>query len=371
MWGVAVCVLAFMVACVDAQEVGYVVYADNHDGSYLREPKLSEVPPVSVDAMSVALTSLLGLPPAIVTGEDLAAQVDSLLNPNPFSRPNAVLSLQVYGGEDFLSDAKNVEDCCCGHSHHVLPLQQEESIMGNLDNALMSVASNANGPSLVHTDLDCDRLAEVCDESCQEEALGALAGHLGGQYVQSDMPMQGRLMWDEDSQMDLVNLPERELAVELACLVNAANGPWKMKPSSSVDEETSKSTPRHLLTGKLDSLKGLHESYGKESKIYKEGSKLLARAIGMAKKAAHSTFGNKLVSQLALLGHSAQQDSTEGVNQRRHLLQASRDVDQWLTLFMAISVGFVLVVIALISISCMFSMDIKQDTILYGKGKTD
>ena len=90
-----------------------------------------------------------------------------------------------------------------------------------------------------------------------------------------------------------------------------------------------------------------------------------------AKKAAHSTFGNKLVSQLALLGHSAQQDSTEGVNQRRHLLQASRDVDQWLTLFMAISVGFVLVVIALISISCMFSMDIKQDTILYGKGKTD
>ena len=62
------------------------------------------------------------------------------------------------------------------------------------------------------------------------------SGHLGGQYVQSDMPMQGRLMWDEDSQMDLVNLPERELAVELACLVNAANGPWKMKPSSSVDE---------------------------------------------------------------------------------------------------------------------------------------
>ena len=51
--------------------------------------------------------------------------------------------------------------------------------MGNLDNALMSVASNANGPSLVHTDLDCDRLAEVCDESCQEEALGALAGMLG------------------------------------------------------------------------------------------------------------------------------------------------------------------------------------------------
>eukprot|EP00959_Pyramimonas_sp_CCMP1952_P118160 2470151-Pyramimonas_sp.AAC.1 len=30
---------------------------------------------MSVDAMSVALTSLLGLPPAIVTGEDLADQL--------------------------------------------------------------------------------------------------------------------------------------------------------------------------------------------------------------------------------------------------------------------------------------------------------
>jgi hypothetical protein len=48
--------------------------------------------------------------------------------------------------------------------------------MGTLNTALMSVASHAGGPSLVHTDLDCDRIAEVCDQTCQEAALEALAG---------------------------------------------------------------------------------------------------------------------------------------------------------------------------------------------------
>jgi len=369
-WACALCTITFTLTCVAAQEAGYIVYADNHEGSYLREPKPTEVP-MSVDAMSVALTSLLGLPPAIVTGEDLAAQVDNLLAPNPFSRPDAVLSLQVYGGEDFLSDSQNVDDCCCGHSRHVLPLQQAGGSMGNLDTALMSVASHANGPSLVHGDLDCDRIAEVCDHNCQEEALGALAGYLGGQYVRSGVPMQGKLLWDESSMMDLVNAPERELAVELACLVNAANGPWKMSPAP-ISEEPTTPPPRHLLTGKLDSLKTMHETYGKESTMYKDGSKLLARTIGMAKKAAHKAFGNKLVSQLALLGHSSQEDTPEGSHLlRRHLLQSSRDADQWLTLFMALSVGFALVVVTIVSICCMFSMEFKQDTILYGKGKTD
>eukprot|EP00959_Pyramimonas_sp_CCMP1952_P377544 7907954-Pyramimonas_sp.AAC.1 len=138
-----------------------------------------------------------------------------------------------------------------------------ESSMGDLDTALMSVASHANGPSLVHSDLDCDRIAEVCDDSCQDEALLAFAGvgelfellcrplswtfcdmrmqqesndgdltcYLGGQYVPGAAPMQGKLLWDESSKLDLVNLPERELAGELACLVNAANGPWKVPPA--------------------------------------------------------------------------------------------------------------------------------------------
>jgi len=373
-WVWTLCILTVTLARVTAQEAGYVVFADNDGGSYLRETTSSKVP-LSIGAMSVALTSLLDLPPAILTNEDLAYQVDSILAPNPFSRPDAVISLQVYGGEDFLSDSENVAECCCGHAHHIRPLQQGDDSMGTLNTAMMSVASHTGGPSLVHTDLDCDRIADVCDQTCQEAALEALAGYVGGQYERSGVPMQGKLIHGPWT-LDLGNVPERELALELVCLVQAAEGPWGVKPKLT-SAEPAAPTPRHLLTGTLDSLKAVHDAYGKESHNYMAGSKLLARAIGMAKKAAHKTFGNKLVSQLALFGHSSKLPSkTDGSPQRRLLLEdeasvAVRDVDAWLSTFMALSVGFFLVVATVLATFCMFSLEFKQDTILYGKGKTD
>jgi hypothetical protein len=54
-------------------------------------------------------------------------------------------------------------------------------------------------------------------------------GYVGGQYERSGVPMQGKLIHGPWT-LDLGNVPERELALELVCLVQAAEGPWGVKP---------------------------------------------------------------------------------------------------------------------------------------------
>eukprot|EP00854_Cymbomonas_tetramitiformis_P005077 gene5077-6181_t len=91
---------------------------------------------------------------------------------------------------------------------------------------------------------------------------------------------------------------------------------------------------------------------------------------------AASANDGDMVSQLSLLGKSTDRHTSVGGQEgaRRKILQSeenSRDAKIWMSTFMAISVGFFLTVLLLISICCMFDMDVKEDTLLYGNSKKD
>lgn len=360
----------------------YVIFIDNHDGAYLRNEPSQEA--VSMDGISAALAALLDLPPVMLNDAALHSQVDSLLNANPFERPEAVLSLQVFGAQDeFSLGSENAADCCANCPSHVRPLQGEEGgKMFNFDEAVRSMTLlDSQVSSLTHSDLDCAALDLVCDVVCQERMLEEYAGSTGVvTYDRSGTPMGGKLRMGgnglsaDQEILDLSLGPELALATELACLQHASQRLWKTAAPSVADSDSeARPVQRHLLTGTLDSLDKVKGAYGKESKTYKTASRLMAKGIGMAKKAIRETFGGKMVGQVAVL------DSNK--HERRRLLQAGgddaqtqsdfRDRKEWQSGALMGVVGFGLVVISIMSTICMFSMELKQDTILYGKSKAE
>jgi len=352
----------------------YVIFIDNHQGSFLRES--ASQAPMSMDGVSAAMSALLDAAPALLNDEVLHSEVDGLLAPKPFARPEALLSLQVYDAQDeFPFGSENVAECCSQCPHHVRPLQ-ETSEAGGFGRAVASlIEANSNNPAVVHSDLSCDALHSTCDAQCQEQVLEAFVGQLGGGYQRAAQPMGGLLTLEEGVVVELSSDPVQDLATELACLARAANHAWTATATSAQGaEESSQALPkkRHLLTGTLDSLAKVKATHGKDSNVYKAASKLMAKGIGMAKRAIRETFDGKLVGQVALLD-----SSKVGSPQRRHLSASEdseksyRDVDAWQSTAIMGIVGFSLVVITILCTICMCSMDLKQDTILYGRSKTE
>lgn len=219
--------------------------------------------------------------------------------------------------------------------------------------------------------------------------------------------------------LDLTNQADSAVAAELACLARFATEPLPQAPK------------RALLTGTLRSLEGARAAHGVHSSPYKVAAGWLARGIGMVhpslprrcatsgmsdrdspwsaqccarslwlslgdlapaallfgaltrrapalsdwvdtqvNNALHDAFGGKVVRQVVLLGSGGDLRAA-----RRGLLQtvgsSHRDYHAWLDSSLMGMVGFALVIITLLSIVCLFSIEIKQDTILYGKGKTE
>lgn len=366
------------VAAVAAQsdaEGEFVIFIDNHNGDYFRsEPSQT---PVSPDGVSATLSALLGVPPVLLNDEGLHSQVDSLLVPNPFTRPDVVMSLEVFGAQDeFALDSDNHAACCGGCASHVRPLAAEPlgrgSVLGSFGEAVQSLAGAAAGASagLVHADLACDALAATCDAACQEQLLEAFADAAGMGYARGAAPMAGTLSADQEV-VELAHPELADLGTELACLARAAQRDWVATPEAS---EGVRPVQRHLLTGTLDSLTKVKAAHGKDSKTFKAASRLLAKGIGAAKKAVRDTFSGKMVGQVAVLDEARQVKvggEATGARRRSLLADGDRDRKDWQSKALMGMVGFMLVVVTILCTICMFSMELKQDTILYGKSKAE
>lgn len=180
--------------------------------------------------------------------------------------------------------------------------------------------------------------------------------------------MQGELALGGDGSSKILILnrtaAERQVGFEAACLAQKAESLW-----------SSGESPR-FITGKLSGLEAVQEEHGPQSEEFTAASQLMVNALQQVFGNAASANDGDVVCQLSLLGKSADRHTSlsgqEGT--RRKVLQSeenSRDAKNWMSTFMAISVGFFLTVLLLISICCMFDMDIKEDTLLYGNSKKD
>jgi len=350
-------------------EDDFVIFIDNHEGSFLRQEVVQE--PMSVQGIVATYNTLLDIRPSFITTPDLSRQMESLLSPNPFSRPEVVFSFQVIGAQDeFTSGSENLQECTCGCAHHLRPLREGSGFSAAID----SLVAEASPAQLQHFSVDCQQEGTIptCDAQCLEQALTSFAAFAGGEYVQGESPMQGKLKDKEGMELDLMQEDEREVGMEIACLLASVDPNSRAsiipKVENPGEEIVTTRPPRQMLTGTLDSLEGVKAKHGKDSAKIKVASKFLAQAVGQTKNYLRDTFGEKILGHISFL----KSKKVDG-QQRRHLLQteSARNMEQWQSKAIMTMVGFSLVVITLICTVCMFSMDLQQDTLLYGKTKAE
>ncbi|KAK3259578.1 hypothetical protein CYMTET_31434 [Cymbomonas tetramitiformis] len=357
------CSLLFRILLVCPLALGKQdIFLESSNGSYLRDPVDTTNSQWNPAASFAAVAALLGVAPPSFTDRETSDQVEKLLVPNPFSRPKIVFTLEVEGANegDFKAPSA-ASEIANGLRYHAK--QTPDASSGDMDKiaSLFSSSAGSNERTHEHLAMDC------AHDKSLEAYLHGVAELKKGSYIPAAEPMQGELALGGDGSTKTLNLnrtaSERQVGFEAACLAKKAESLW---PSES---------PR-FITGKLSGLAAVQEEHGPQSEEVTAASQLMVAALQQVFGNAASANDGDMVSQLSLLGKSTDRHTSVGGQEgaRRKILQSeenSRDAKIWMSTFMAISVGFFLTVLLLISICCMFDMDVKEDTLLYGNSKKD
>lgn len=369
----AFCVIVLWRAC----SATTLLFSDSDAKAYLRSPSGESA--LSPAGLSLVLRALLQARP-LSSSAELSEEVDALLKPDIFSRPQAVFSVHFAGLETVEELAK------LGGSLPATEVAFTERRQAA--SKLLSAVSQsaAYEPGLSHKLLDHTSLPG-CGDTCVEEALKAAVPHYGANYTTEGAPMTGvvqaRHTLHSSLGLHLSNVALRLWAVELAALHRSAKDAVEEKARKEAQEQAP-DRERQLFDCTLLSLQGLSAEFGADSPEYQAAGQLLVTAVANAQAALAKAYSDRLVTMVALLGEvPATSNSLKGLlvwreNQRRRsLLQdqpsnsTSADSNQFSTSAAAWISGLIMVFFLVTGCYCLANMQFKQDSLLYPRTKTD
>lgn len=192
---------------------------DNKQAQYVASSVSNPEFSLSAEGAACIEASLLGLP---CTSSGASAQAEQVLKPDIFTRPEAVLSLQV-AGQTF-----DVERVAGGRTSRQEVLAPGTSAL-QLSAGLQAVSSNA-GPELEFHRADF-AMMPGCSDACMEALLEDTLLAIGGNYTAGvGGPMRGTArVWLAEGpgaqavSLDLQQLPVRLWAAEIAVLRHTAS----------------------------------------------------------------------------------------------------------------------------------------------------
>jgi hypothetical protein len=166
---VAICLTPLIFAAPQDNLVGKVFFLESGKQEYLRQSLKEgnvEAEVLSGGDTAAAIAVLLGVPPPLLLSAASSARLDSLLSPNPFKRPHAVIALTIRG---VISDS---------------PVFKEiEQILGT---SVLQRSLSANGFQRPHQLPGRDVEVQSLNSIGLEHGLDALASFLEGAYKKDE-----------------------------------------------------------------------------------------------------------------------------------------------------------------------------------------
>ncbi|KAK9831814.1 hypothetical protein WJX74_010478 [Apatococcus lobatus] len=356
---------------------------DNKQAQYVAAVASNPAFALSAEGAACIEASLLGVP---CTNSGASAQAEQMLKPDIFTRPQAVLSLQV-AGQTF-----DVGQVAGGRATRQEAIAQGTSAL-QLSASLQAVSSSA-GPDLEVHRADFATMPG-CSDACLEALLEESLLAIGGNYtVGVGGPMRGvaRVWQSEGSEaqavsLDLQQLPVRLWAAEIAVLRHTASELATEKARREA-QRVQRGGSSWLLEGTVVGLQALSQD-GQTSPAQAAGAQLaLQTTIRQAQDMLSLAFADRLVTQVVMLAEvptftSSLQDllqwraaslrtspspirSLGGTlpSGGRNSLNWQTDASAWLS--------FILIVAFLAAgIHCLTNMQFKKDSLLYGRAKAD
>eukprot|EP00850_Spirogloea_muscicola_P016968 SM000141S00912 [mRNA] locus=s141:216533:219525:- [translate_table: standard] len=316
--------LAAVAALADSevQHAPAVLFLDdgnNGDGVFLRaDDKSSEqMADLTPQAFAAAIAALLAshIP---FSNSTTALQVDALLAPDIFKRPEAVIVAVVAGMDQATK--------FCAAS-----ILQEESQRGADD----AQSSQVGGPDLID------------------------------------------LMQVVDTELDLMKETDQEYVSELSCFYKSAEDEVLRATTSN----TSLTTPQPvLISGLITTLQALRTKHGTKSSKYQGAAKLVIDVLVHSLRSLRTAYEGQLVGALVLLGNiedeeaSLLKNSAQLVRVARKLQDSSLSSvrsRRFVNKTIAILTGLILFVAALLGVYALLYMPLIRDPLLYSGAKVD
>eukprot|EP00891_Asterochloris_glomerata_P004754 jgi/Astpho2/4754/fgenesh1_pg.00067_%23_213_t len=339
-----------------------------------KSPKL-----IGVDGVTAMLSSLLSIP-ADSLSRETGSQLAAVLQPNLFSRPRAVMAVQLAGvSSDNSATQLLLKNSLASAASFELSSASNGLPASQLMRAVESVVTEAQ-QSITHVPLDHSGLLD-CSDACLEESLkAALKQCSTGGYTPGSGSLQGvislRRADGTSAQLSLTEASIRLWANELAALYQTGTDAAE-EHERRVAQGDARADDPILLEATLVSLQALQGT--PEYHVALEATVAVLRSL---QQQLARTYDNRVATQIILLGRVPQ--AATGLKglavwkqthmQRRTLLQSAPSEASsvtWSYMAAAVLTFIILAVSIYAAIHCLVNMDASRDSLLYSGAKTD
>lgn len=383
--------ITLIVAYIDANvEAGTVLL---HDPSSKILQQQATPSSVTQAASAGALCAATALVPPYKLSADTAKQVEGIVQHNVFNKPKAVVLLNIAGlAPESSSVQQLLESFGSGHTVRLdVADSSKPATAGSMLQATSDIAS-AN-PDLAVKVLDHSALKGCHAATCMAGHLSTAAHRCGGKLHQqqqrsSKAGLAGSLaLPGVDAPLDLAHPAARLFGIELAGLQGASQQELDVLRMQQQQEEDQDMVVYESTFVGLQGLAALHPA-GSQALAAAEAA--LVGLLGGFAGQLKEVFGDDVLYQVSLLGDvpvsSGQASDLMGWKEvsRRVLLQrSSADLagsnapseaafsKSFANKATGYAVALILIWFTFAGTYCMVAMRFKQDTLLYGRAKTD
>lgn len=365
-----------------------VVFIDSPKGPYLqnvRSPGADAGFVLNAKDLVVVGTSLLGLTPPLAVDASQSDMIGSLISPDVFNRPRAVLALNIAGIDSLDPQAANVTSSFTEDGRGALgrSVGLVDGDPGAVFAAVQLIANVARGRGGSVRVLGTIATPD-CSDACLDLSLKDAVGEVGGRYEPGPEPLTGTLVLGSAS----YSLSERHLRVwgkEIAGLWRAVEDTLTASDGGEVCSKPSllESTFMGLQLARVqqDAASDFSDLVTITSAVLQEVYAKLFDALE-----------GRLVLQIGLLGDASTRSLEGGLSvdelaqvaasHHRQLLQASNprmqddaasalEVSKFSTKAAGYSIFLLFLFAMLGTMYCMLHMPVQKDTLLYSRLKSD
>ncbi|KAG0568295.1 hypothetical protein KC19_6G010200 [Ceratodon purpureus] len=364
-----------LIAASSLQADGSVIFVDSSVGpEYLRRTPAAEKEVFSYDDVATSLAVLLGVVPGVSIDENVAAKVDSVVSPNPFQRPRAVISLNIGGVEsDLINNGETLDSLG-------LKLYQQRAFVAK-DSHVSQISGDGLNLRLL-TNLDAvDLNAEISEQDFQAEFVFMSASY----NLDGDSKTVTTVSWDmsngETFTLDTTKTADRLFFKELMGIFR------NMQRAVSSQQPIDLEEPANLYFGNFNGIEELRKAYGSGHQT-QLASKFVLYAMNQALQFLQDNYNDKLVGVFTFTKSSNDFEITVSERRARFLQDADAAIaaptgspgNETYPEQMALHLGnqavvfftvLILLLALVLSTCCMFTMPLTRDSLLYSGLKLD
>eukprot|EP00850_Spirogloea_muscicola_P002610 SM000010S04248 [mRNA] locus=s10:585670:588642:+ [translate_table: standard] len=314
------------------------------------------------------------------TDSTTSLQVDALLAPDIFKRPEAVIVAVVAGidQETFEAILAPGERSSLHGTWRHLSISRAESTSQSNSSAVTSeglIKALADLPDLAGSNARRKSLSCTSQQRCQGDCLQAFVEEWEeSQRVANDA--QNPQVGSPDL-IDLMQETDQEYVSELSCFHKSAEDEVLRATTSS----TSITTPQPvLLSGLITTLQALRKKHGTESTKYQRAAKLVIDVLVHSFRSLRTAYEGQVVGALVLIG-SIEDEEASLLKNSAQLIRVARKLQdsslssvrsrKFVNKTIAILTGLILFVAALLGVYALLYMPLTRDPLLYSGAKVD